>query len=548
MANDLIRHLRRAVLLAEVARLSDGDLLERFVADRNESAVEALVLRHGPMVWGVCRRILRDHQDAEDAFQATFLVLARKADSIRPGGRVAGWLYGVARQTALKARARNRKRQAREQLGVGFAEPEAAPQERQDDLRGLLDQQLARLPEKYRAVLVLCDLEGRTRGEAARQLGCPQGTVAGRLARARSLLARRLARQGLAGASGSLAVLVSPSLLPASGVCQTIETMTAAGVASARVAALTEGVLRTMLLTRLKIAGMVLLAASVLSLATGTVLIPATAAKAGSGEARAAGRDRTEQPPPVQLRIAGPAGMKVHLVSPTDQGGKSTVIDVPGRLDLRPGKRYRLKLTDIPNRPGVRRFPTVEIPKLDGAAETFASVSAIPIPFTDRDFKRVDEGQAITKVVYLAKRKEKENEAEEPITIASYDYTGPGLIEEAKRRGTVLVVVRMGNIDLKTTHSGKPVEIQIGSDSIQGRVVRTGKQQATAKEREDLAKRLAEAVQKLNEMRAALVSAQVRNEVLKKELEATKVRARSLQEELARLREKLKKASAGSGN
>ena len=145
-------------------------MLSRLIERRDEVAWDALVRRHGPMVWGVCRRILGHTQDAEDAFQTTFIVLVRRAGSINPRNGVANWLYGVARQTAVKARATAARRGAREKQmpvlpEVGAADP--AP----DELRSLLDRELSRLPDKYRAPLVLCDLEGKTFKDAARELG-----------------------------------------------------------------------------------------------------------------------------------------------------------------------------------------------------------------------------------------------------------------------------------------------------------------------------------------------------------------------------------------
>src|SRR5437867_233685 len=157
------------------AGLTDGQLLADYLGRRDESALAVLVRRHGPMVWGVCRRILRHHHDAEDAFQATFLVLVRKAASVLPRGLLANWLYGVARQTALKARATVATREGRERQMTTMPEPAGREQDLWCDLQPLLDEELSRLPDKYRAVLVLCDLEGKTRKEAARQLRVPEG-------------------------------------------------------------------------------------------------------------------------------------------------------------------------------------------------------------------------------------------------------------------------------------------------------------------------------------------------------------------------------------
>jgi RNA polymerase sigma factor (sigma-70 family) len=188
LLNPVIDHLRRAVLLRDGAGLTDGQLLESFLGGQDEAAFEALVRRHGPMVLGVCRRVLRIHHDAEDAFQATFLVLVRKGDTIRPREMVANWLFGVAYRTAQKARGRIARRRVREAQVKEMPEPEAvAPEEGWGDWRPLLDQELSRLPDKYRVPVVLCDLEGKTGKEAARQLGWPEGTVSSRLARSSSV-------------------------------------------------------------------------------------------------------------------------------------------------------------------------------------------------------------------------------------------------------------------------------------------------------------------------------------------------------------------------
>src|SRR5262245_31294343 len=258
----VIQHLRKAVLLRDGGGLTDGQLLGCFLDHRDEAAFATIVKRHGPMVWGLCRRLL-PHHDAEDAFQATFLVLVRRAASIRPQEMVANWLYGVARQTAFKARAMSAKRRARERQVTAMPEPAGKQQGSESDLQLLLDQELSRLPDVYRVVIILCELQGKTRKEAARQLGLPEGTVASRLARARALLAKRLARHGLT-VTGGLAVAVlseqaSAAGVPVSLLSSTIKAVTlvaaghavTAGVIPVRVAALTEGVLQAMFLNKL---------------------------------------------------------------------------------------------------------------------------------------------------------------------------------------------------------------------------------------------------------------------------------------------------------
>src|SRR5262245_20697592 len=155
-----LEHLRHALAPTGEGGPTDGQLLARFAATRDEAAFEALLRRHGPMVLGVCRRVLRHAQDAEDAFQATFLVLARKAGSVSNGEAVGSWLYGVASRTAREALAVQARRRARETQVQDMPHPEVQPEEF-PDWQPLLDQELSRLPEKYRAPLVLCELEGK---------------------------------------------------------------------------------------------------------------------------------------------------------------------------------------------------------------------------------------------------------------------------------------------------------------------------------------------------------------------------------------------------
>jgi RNA polymerase sigma factor (sigma-70 family) len=214
------------------------------------------------MVWGVCRRLLGQH-DAEDAFQATFLVLVRKAGSVVPREMLPNWLHGVAYQTALQARRTAARREARERQVSHMHEPAIAGRDQWDDLKPLLDEELSRLPDKYRVVIVLCDLEDKTRKDAARQLSLPVGTVASRLVRARAILAKRLTQRGVVLTGGAVAVVLSQQV--ASGVPPTVREATlstaslvasgkTAGAISATVAALTEGVIRAMFLSRLKAA------------------------------------------------------------------------------------------------------------------------------------------------------------------------------------------------------------------------------------------------------------------------------------------------------
>jgi RNA polymerase sigma factor (sigma-70 family) len=297
--SEVLQHLRRAVL-RDGAGLTDGQLLANYLSGQDEAALATLVRRHGPMVWGVCRRVLGNPHDAEDAFQATFLVLIRKAASIVSRESLANWLYGVARQTALNARAATARRKARERQVVPMPEPKAVPQDPSNDLRLLIDQELSRLPDKYRAPIVLCDLEGKTRQEAARQLGCPVGTVAGRLARARVMLARRLARHGLVMSGGMLAGVLSSSgasaCVPASVVASTIRVSALVGAGSAAaatglipatVATLTEGVLRSMVLNKFKIAVVGFLVVCTLGIGVSALIRESRAADPASAVSKA---------------------------------------------------------------------------------------------------------------------------------------------------------------------------------------------------------------------------------------------------------------------
>ena len=182
--------LNRVFHQGTVAGLTEGKLLARFVAQGDESAFAALVAQHGPMVLGVCRRILRDEHDVEDAFQATFLVLVRHQGAIRDGDLVGQWLHGVAHRVAVRARAQSARRRVRETNGIEEAHESAYSRpadERQRDLRTILDDELARLPGSLRSPVVLCYLEGLTHDEAAQALRWPVGTVRSRMARARDV-------------------------------------------------------------------------------------------------------------------------------------------------------------------------------------------------------------------------------------------------------------------------------------------------------------------------------------------------------------------------
>ncbi len=285
---NVLGHLRRLATRngGDLSDRADGQLLARFVQGRDEAAFEALVRRHGPMVLGVCRRLLGNRHDAEDAFQAAFLVLVRKAAGIRQPELLGNWLYGVAYRTALEARAILARRRARERQVHPMPEPaidRADVGEAAHDWRLLVDRELSRLPDKYRVPVVLCELQGRSRKEVARQLKIPEGTLSSRLATARKRLARRLGNRGITLSAGTLASALGAgsvsARVPPSLIESTVRAalLTAAGpaaftgVMSTDVAALTEGVLKAMFVTKLKSITLALVAVVFLILTAGVL-------------------------------------------------------------------------------------------------------------------------------------------------------------------------------------------------------------------------------------------------------------------------------------
>ena len=335
----LVRRLRRAAGPPADAA-SDASLLERFVAGRDEAAFELLLWRHGPMVFSVCRRMLPCDEDAEDAFQAAFLLLARKAASIRRREAVAGWLYQTACRVALRAREAARKQPV-------AAPPHAEPAAGQEtdliwrDLRPVLDAEVSRLPEKYRLPIILCYFEGRTYAEAALELGCPRGTVGVRLQRARELLRRRLTRRGLTLSAAALAVLAAErtasAAAPAALVHATLRAalLFAAGkavtaAASARAVAWTQGVLRTMLLSKLKLLAAVLVAVGAVGTGTGYLM------------ALRAGPPRPEAPV-APLALAAPAPDEALTEVPAERDGRLALVGT--EIDAREGVAARDKVT-----------------------------------------------------------------------------------------------------------------------------------------------------------------------------------------------------------
>jgi RNA polymerase sigma factor (sigma-70 family) len=286
--------LRSGSILALVcpasnAQAPDAELVGRFRLDRDELAFAELVRRHGPMVFGTCRRLLSHWQDAEDAFQATFLVLACKPGAVRPPERLGAWLHGVACRVARKARRTDARRLEREARATP-ARPVESPDPVPDDLRAVIDSVLLGLPERYRAAVVLCDLEGLSRKDAAGRLGWSEGALSGRLARARKLLADRLTRRGVLLGAGGLGAVLSALAAPATVAGE----LTASTLAVARlvrggldalpagpVAALAHGVTRSMLPTRFGLLGLFagILAVGLVAAGSAAAFLPASAAE-----------------------------------------------------------------------------------------------------------------------------------------------------------------------------------------------------------------------------------------------------------------------------
>jgi RNA polymerase sigma factor (sigma-70 family) len=294
--------LPQAAALAAGHDLTDCQLLQRFAARRDEAAFAVLVRRHGRLVRAVCRRVLGPTPDAEDAFQATFLVLARKAGSGRWHDSVGNWLYGVARRVALRAKADAGRRRARERRAARL--PEAPPETASHELAAVLDEELLRLPAHYRAPLLLCYLEGRTRDEAARQLGCALGTLKHRLERGRELLRARLTRRGLTLSAALLAGELTQQATEAAPAGLAALTAQAAAVfaggeAAGRAGALAEAALHGLAPSKVRLAAALVLmlsaaAAGAVALATASAKLP-DAAAAGEAPPHVEGeRSRTD--------------------------------------------------------------------------------------------------------------------------------------------------------------------------------------------------------------------------------------------------------------
>jgi RNA polymerase sigma factor (sigma-70 family) len=369
----VLRELRCAVWSHGAAELSDVQLLQCFVNDREDAAFAALVKRHGPLVWGVCRRILQHAQDGEDAFQATFFVLARKAGSLSRPEMLSSWLYGVAYRIALRARAMSAKRVAREKMLASRPMPETPAEADWKELEPLLDRELSRLPGKYQAAIVMCDVEGRSRRDAARDLGLNEGTLSSRLARGREILRKRLERHRVSLTCGGLMLALSQhaagASVPPSLLATTIQSATlfAAGQTavagmSANAVFLAHGALKAIVLTKIKI-----------------VLVLAVALGLGGGWAASRHTMNEEAAPLETVQVAEAPQPKIVVPAPAPDLSPTPVPNERARARFAQGDDW----DDPDEEPPPIAAPPAEL-NVDPFYKKYLSAGGLPILSSER--------------------------------------------------------------------------------------------------------------------------------------------------------------------
>lgn len=359
----VFQHIRQLVRVASGADLTDSLLLSRFGASRDEAAFASLLQRHGPLVLNVCRRVLGNADDADDAFQATFLVLARKAGSIRQGESVGSWLYGVAFRIASKAKVNAARRRAHERRVADMPKLDTGNPALWGEMRPLLDEELSRLPEKYRLPIVLRYLQGKSNEEAAWELGCPAGTLTWRLSQALDMLRQRLARRGVTlsstllgtlvvenGASAALTTVLSDTTLRAAVLFAAGREVAANG-ASLFIISLAEGALRAMWINKMTTTALILLVVGMFgigggllafrSMARETAAVPAPenppVARQGDGGKPVNGlqltlsTDKTETVMKADGSNAEPVQLKLTFTNVSDNESKSTSLEAAFR-------------------------------------------------------------------------------------------------------------------------------------------------------------------------------------------------------------------------
>ncbi len=410
---DVLQQLRQIV--RPVA--GDADLLRRWAADRDEAAFELLLYRHGPMVLGVCRRVLRDGHEAEDALQATFLALARKAASIGKREAVAGWLYRVAYRAALGARARAARRPTTDAANLDRLACRAADDVVWRDLRPVLDEEVSRLAAKYREPFVLHYLQGRTNEEVARELGCPVGTVLSRLSRARERLRLRLTRRGLALSAAALALGLTAdaqsAAVPVGVVGPLVKAATlvalgrapAAGLVSANAVTVAAEILRGMTMTKVKLLGVVVLVLGLVGTGAGALVHQAYAApratgKSGPDNATAAARPPA---PPEQPKVDDPRKVE-DLRRFTD---RKDAIDRAEKVvreaeDVRRDLEQKFKAVYsrhelVQQEERLRSLERQQATAREREQEEWKSLHAIAVKGSEGDRKRLQEFEQLTK-------------------------------------------------------------------------------------------------------------------------------------------------------
>ncbi len=413
----VVRQLYRMAVPDTPAERSDTELLRSFIERREEAAFTALLTRHGGLVMSVCRRILPRRQDAEDAFQATFLALVRQAGSIRHTEAVGSWLYRVAYRIALKAGSDMARRSSEERKTVRAPQAATSTEAALRELQALVDEEVRRLPEKYRAPFLLCCVEGKTRSEAARELGWKEGSVGGRVAEARRRLQYRLARRGVSLSVALCMAALAPRaeaalprlLLEATrkAALQAVAGSTTGGAISAPVAALVQGINPTMCIAKTKIVAALVVLLGVLT--TGVLTHRTlTARETGSvallslpdeseKPAPAAKTDEATSPPdaaesvPVNGRVVGPDGKAVRgaevLLIPapwTDTGARArrsvrATSNADGRFHFRAKRSEFGRWTALTAVAPGYGPAWVEVQRPPQAAQTLKLVADVPI-------------------------------------------------------------------------------------------------------------------------------------------------------------------------
>jgi RNA polymerase sigma factor (sigma-70 family) len=365
-SHPFLHHIRHCIGGDPAAASTDGQLLERFLAERDETAVEVLVRRYGPLVFGVCRRVLGNAQAAEDAFQATFLVLLRKAPSLDRDKPLGGWLHTVAYRLALSARAQEFRRQRCEAQAARRRPSVDGPTTSPGDLVVALEEELHRLPERHRAVLVLCYLQGKTNDQAAQMLGCPRGSMTARLAQAKERLRAGLARRGFVIPAALLVHAPADAAVPLPLLANTVRAAVwfvraeavSAGLASTQAVALARRACHAMFVHKLKITAAMLVVMGLLG--TGATLL-LKAAPQGGPAARAA-----ESPPPEVTSERLPTGAVTRMGSTRLRHGDvvSFAAYTPDRKAvLSAGRDGTVRLWDLATGQEVRRFDWDEAAK-----------------------------------------------------------------------------------------------------------------------------------------------------------------------------------------